>query len=157
MTRKILLGVVALVLVSTPLSAQFATGKRGSFPGCPTCGVVSAIDSPQATSPSPIVPEGQLYLAGWGFECYAGGLVDRVDVRYRNDDGDLVTAHTLLIAGLPRMDVQRAFSGSCVPPWDSGFHVYFLTPLPHGQREIYINVWSGDAYYEVHRRDVFIR
>lgn len=154
--RKGFFAVVVLLTLATSANAQIGTGKRGSFPGCPTCGVLSAIDTPTAASPSPTVPSGAFYIAGWGFECFSGAATNRVEVYYRNDDGEMVVAKTTLIKGLARMDVQRAFSGECVVPWDSGFHLYFHTPLPRGQREIYINVWRG-AYYETHRRDVFVR
>jgi hypothetical protein len=159
MTRTTLLGVVvALGLFAGPLHAATPPiGTRGSFPGCPSCGVLSAIDYPATSSPSPTVLYGQLFIAGWGFECFAGAPIDRLEVRYRNDAGILVLAKTSFYPGLSRPDVQAAFAGSCATRWDSGFHAYFDVPIPRGQREIYINTWSGSAYYEIHRRDVFIK
>lgn len=128
--------------------------------GCARCGVFSYVDVPSVET---TVSQGAIYLAGWGFECESGSPADRVDVFYQGDDGWYVPAGGAgnhgngdLYFGVPRPDVQAAYTGSCPNvTTQSGWHFYFTQPVPLGTRQLAINVWRG-PYFQTHYRTVTV-
>ena len=154
--RKLLL-VVAFVLVAVPASAQQFNGARGQFPGCPKCGVISALDWPLAEA---TVSASNLVFAGWGFECVGGTPADRVDVWYEDYQGKghpLKQEDWTLFAGqVPRQDVVNYYKKECPNvPLLSGWHLVITNPPPTGLRRVIINVWYG-PYREGHRRTYLV-
>ncbi len=132
-------------------------GRRGSFPGCPTCGVWSWVDYP---APLSQVSTRAFSLSGWGFECVSGQAVDRVDVFYQDYDG--VNHPTQLLPTsrygfIHRWDVVLfGVSVDCgVVDLYSGWAVT-VTGVPPGLRLITINVWRG-PYVETHERIYLVK
>lgn len=147
---------VLLVGRATPTWAQF-DGSRGSFPGCPTCGVFSAVDLP---APEQTVSQQNFVVWGWGFECVGGATVDRVDVWYQTYDGTwrpLKQADgTLQYGVMPRPDVQAYYRTACPRvPLNSGWVLSLTRVPPLGLRRVVFNVWRG-PYFEQHRRTYLI-
>lgn len=131
-------------------------GSRGSFPGCPQCGLWSWVDKPedQAT-----VFADDFILKGWGFECVSGTPVTRIDVLYQDYEGAWRTLKQetgALTPGVSRWDVTRAFYLACPNVTQyAGWHLH-VTGMPLGLRRVRIIVWHG-AYLENHFRTYLVR
>lgn len=154
--KRILIAAVFMMVGSTGW-AQVGSGDRGSFPGCPTCGVYSYVDLPVAEM---TVSASNFTLQGWGFECYSGVPADRVDLYYQDYDGLWhplkQAAGTLWFGYVPRPDVAAAYRSSCPNVSDTtGWGLTVMNPPPVGLRRIQINVWHG-PYFESHRRTYLI-
>lgn len=157
---KVLLGAVAALLCAVPALAQtpFGSGGRGSWPGCPGCGVYSYVDRPE---PEVTVNADAFTLKGFGFECGSGEVAERVDVWYQDYDGQWQTIRPQAIEfypGLRRTDVQKVYRPFCANVTaESGWHAYVTLPDDvRGLRRFKIIVWKG-AYFEVHHRTYLIR
>lgn len=125
--------VVAFVLSSGAVGAQDWTS--GGWGGCPTCRVVSWVDT---VSPS--------FLAGWGFQCQSGRPVERFDVYYTDAAGLHRVTDAWWITGLWRPDVSAYFIGSGKCPSvaiESGWHLYLPTPIPAGAQSVSVVLWRG--------------
>lgn len=156
MTRRFafVVAVVALVLwCGAGVAAQQFDGSRGSFPGCPTCGVWSWVDLP---APEMTVSASNFVVQGWGFECVSGQPVDRVDVSYQDYDGHwnplLQPASALTPYTVARPDVAYMFAPFC--PNVSGYTGWQLVvtnPPPLGLRRVAFTIWRG-PYFERHQR-----
>jgi hypothetical protein len=157
--RKILAAVVvALVVFAAPAFAQEAfSGGRGSFPGCPTCGVWSWVDLP---GPEATVSASDFAVQGWGFECFTGKPIIRVDVWYQDYDGNWWPLPqqdgTLAVRG-SRPDVQGfAPTVGCAMPTDlTGWTLTITNPPPAGLRRMRFVIWRG-PYREIHQRTYLI-
>jgi hypothetical protein len=154
--RRLFLGVV-LALCATTVSAQAPWGARGSFPGCPDCGVWSWVDDPadQVT-----VSTRAFVIQGWGFECVSGRPVDRVDVWYQDYNGawqPLKQAQEALAAGAVwRGDVvQFGPTVGCPNVAANTGWVLSVTGMPLGLRRVRIVAWKG-PYFEAHTRTYLV-
>ena len=128
-------------LASVSLSAQAPVPTWGSG-WCPTCYVASYVDIP-STSAAPYVG----YLAGWAFQCENGAAITKVDVYYTDStapNGQRRVLDAMWLPGGERLDVQRHFvrTGTCPKaPSNSGWAIWFPTPIPKGTRTISIVLW----------------
>jgi len=154
--RHILRAAGLVLLTALSAGAQF-DGGRGSFPGCPTCGVYSFVDLPQAEA---TVSASNFTLQGWGFECVSGRPVDRVDIWEQDYDGfwhPLKQADGALWFGYSyRPDVQAAYRGLCpnVSPL-TGWVLTLTNPPALGLRRLRINLWYG-PYFETSLRTYLV-
>jgi hypothetical protein len=153
------LAAVALVVFASVAHAQPAIfdGSRGSFPGCPTCGVWSWVDLP---APEVTVHASDFTVQGWGFECMSGNPIDRVEVFYQDYNGwwhPLYQGPTALMWGASaRPDVRAAFGAGCPLMGDyTGWTLILTNPPPLGLRRVQFTIWRG-PYYEAHRRTYLI-
>lgn len=153
---------VLLGLVGTPSAqdipqpGQLLDGSRGSFPGCPDCGVWSWVDYPRDQR---TVAASNFYVQGWGFECVSGRPIDRVDVYYQDYEGIYHPVKqpewALLHGAIGRPDVVAAFAGACPNvAANSGWQLR-VTGIPPGLRRVTIVVWRG-PYRENHDRTYLI-
>lgn len=167
MRRLVLAAVVVLATVQI-VRAQppVGSGGRGSFPGCPQCGVWSWVDYPRpARDPwdvwvgLPIDPRqredvsaSNFWAAGWGFECVSGRPIDRIDVWYQDYAGtwrQLKQPADALRAGfIERPDVVRfAPNVNCATPaMETGWAMQ-IYGMPPGLRRVRLEIWWG-PYHE---------
>lgn len=159
---RLLFGVVLTMLATVATAnAQPTDGSRGSFPGCPTCGVVSYIDLPKLEA---TVARSKFTIHGWGFECVSGQSVMRVDVWYQDYDGSwhpLKQDDGALRFNLKRPDVAKAYRPYCPNVTDyTGWALTLTNPPPAGLRRLMINVWDlpdwQSAYKETHHRTYLV-
>lgn len=152
-------------------AAPFFSGRRGSFPGCPQCGVWSWVDYPRVKvdpldallgdPPNPTIREdvsaSNFWAVGWGFECVSGQPIDRIDVSYEDYEGKfrpLLQPPTALRAGfIARGDIVRfAPSVQCSKPALETGWVLQIHGMPIGLRRVRLEVWWGPY----HERQEFI-
>jgi hypothetical protein len=157
--KRMILGVVAaLTVFAAGVGAQEQfNGGRGSFPGCPSCGVWSYVDFPSAEQ---TVSAKDFVIEGWGFECVAGAAIERVDLWYQDYAGDwwplkqpdgAMAAHAVY-----RPDVEQHFRRVCPNAGtDTGWRLTVKNPPPFGLRRVRVMVWYG-PYYEAHYRTYLI-
>lgn len=146
--------VVALLLALGGLSAQIP----GYLNGCSTCAVYGWVDTPgDNTTLDRAQP---YYIGGWGFQCYTGQPVDRVDVFYAGDDGfDHVVLGSSIVDYGYRGDVNAAYSGTCpaVSTASVGFSAVFpVADIPAGTRLVKFNLWRGPYYEQRQRTYTFV-
>ena len=152
------LGVALACLVTVaPAFGQAFDGSRGSFPGCPLCGVFSYVDAPAAEQ---TISASNFIIQGWGFECVSGRPVDRVDVHYQNYAGYWVRLpqdpSALDYGSVARPDVRSAYQSACpTVPAHAGWTLAVTNPPPLGLRRIAVLVWRG-PYVEQHFRTYLI-
>jgi len=158
--RRIFVMSLFLVGLAAGAAAQppLGSGARGSFPGCPQCGVWSWVDLPQNQQ---TVSASNFWVHGWGFECVSGLSIDRVDVHYQDYDGiwrPLKQPVNALRWGLiPRPDVVT-FGQAIGCPHTVANTGWALTVhgMPLGLRRVTFNVWRG-PYLETHERTYLVR
>lgn len=139
---------LGLALITSTAFAQVP----GYPSGCKDCVVYSWVDTP---SDGDTVEASNLTFEGWGFECFSGQVINRVDVFYQDYDGfyrPLKQGDWTLTTGLPRQDVQDAYSGHCrnVSTY-TGWRLTLNNPPPPGLRRIAINIWRGPLFETHHR------
>lgn len=157
---KTVLGVVLTTLACVvPASAQLMDGSRGSFPGCPSCGVLSYIDLPKLEA---TVARSAFTIHGWGFECVSGRPIRRVEVWYQDYDESwhlLKQPDGALRFNLKRPDVATAFREYCPKVSDdTGWVLTLYNAPPAGLRRMVINVWDQQQspYRETHHRTYLV-
>lgn len=155
---RLILGGLFVAAFACPAIAQVEWGSRGSFPGCPQCGVWSWVDKPddQIT-----VSTRGFVLQGWGFECVSGMPADRVNVYWQDYDGDwwplLLPDYALESGQSHRSDVERfARTIGCRNVGSDTGWALRVSGVPLGLRRLKIDVWRG-PYFETHYRTYLIR
>jgi hypothetical protein len=147
---------LALVLCSASLaSAQY----EPTFVGCPGCGVVYGyVDTPATslTLSNTDLLNHTTAPMGWGFACYTGSPIDRVDL-YVEDDArpgfwnpvpstDPNASTTQTWSGyVARPDVEAAFAAACpnVRGVNTGFIRWIDKALPLGAHRFLFVLWKG--------------
>lgn len=168
---------VTVALLVTPVAAQppLGSGGRGSFPGCPICGVWSWVDYPLierdpldvwlglAINPRQREPvsAANFWAAGWGFECVSGQAIDRIDVFYQDYEGiwqPLRQPDSALRAGIfDRPDVVRfAPTVQCASPVVATGWALKIHGMPTGFRRVRLEIWWG-PYHERQEFTVLVR
>lgn len=157
---------VTAEVLSNSEAAPFFTGRRGSFPGCPSCGVWSWVDYPRVQRDplavllgDPLdlnqredVSASNFVAVGWGFECVTGQSIDRIDVWYQDYDGiwrQVVQPPSALRLGvIDRPDVARfAPTVQCATPTRATGWAMQISGVPPGLRRMRLEVWWG-PYHE---------
>lgn len=165
---RLAFAVLAVCLLPSTVAAQppIGSGGRGSFPGCPKCGVWSWVDYPRIERDPmdvllgvPIDPRireavsaSNFWAVGWGFECVSGQPADRVDVWYQDYDGkwqQLKQPASALRAGeVYRPDIAPfSTTVGCSTPSNFTGWVLKIHGMSPGLRRVRLEVWWG-PYHE---------
>lgn len=139
MRRLVVLVVVLLALVISAPHAQ-------------TPALMANVDMPYQGA---FVSAYDFYLAGWGFECTSGSLIDHLDVWYYVGDIPVYATGDIVI-GVYRPDVYAAYYPACAVQGVEGWHWYFSSPPPLGATHLVITVWQG-TLHRTFSRDITVR
>lgn len=160
MLRSFAIAAVAALLHVSVAAAQppLGSGGRGSFPGCPKCGVYGFVDYPKDGA---TVVQSAFTAGGWGIEGGSGAAVDRIDVWYQDYAGAWIPVR------LAPQDVRTGF----IHRWDvvlwgaandfglvdlySGWAVT-IRGVPLGLRRLKFLLWRG-PYVEEHNRVYLVK